>query len=46
VETANGLGVTATLEGNRVKISAAKDAKSGSHQVTVRDTEGKHVTLT
>jgi hypothetical protein len=34
-------GLTATLEGNSVKISAAKDAKAGSHQVTVRDAEGK-----
>jgi len=38
-------GLTATLEGNRVNISAAKDAKAGLHQVTVRDAKGKHVTL-
>jgi len=39
-------GLTATLEGNSVKISAAKDAKAGPHQVAVRDAKGKQVTLT
>ena len=38
-------GLTATLEGNSVKISAAKDAKPGPHQVTVRDAKGKQATL-
>jgi hypothetical protein len=38
--------LTATLEGNSVKISAAKDAKAGPHQVAVRDAKGKQVTLT
>ena len=45
VETPKDSGLTATLEGNNVKISAAKDAKAGPHQVTVRDAKGKQATL-
>ena len=45
VETPKDSGLTATLEGNSVKISAAKDAKAGQHQVTVRDDKGKQATL-
>lgn len=45
VETPKDSGLTATLEGNSVKISAAKDAKAGPHQVTVRDAKGKQATL-
>ena len=45
VETPKDSGLTATLEGNSVKISAAKDAKAGLHQVTVRDAKGKQATL-
>ena len=45
VETPKDSGLTATLEGDSVKISAAKDAKSGPHQVTVRDAKGKRATL-
>ena len=45
VETPKDSGLTATLEGNSVKISAAKDAKVGPHQVTVRDAKGKQATL-
>ena len=45
VETPKDSGLTVTLEGNSVKISAAKDAKAGPHQVTVRDAKGKQATL-
>jgi hypothetical protein len=44
VATPPGSGLTATLEGNSVKITAAKDAKAGPHQVTVRDAQGKQAT--
>jgi hypothetical protein len=45
VETPQDSGLTATLQGNSVRISAAKDTKAGSHQVTVRDTKGNQATL-
>jgi len=45
VEAPKDSGLTVTLEGNSVKISAAKDAKAGPHQVTVRDAKGKQATL-
>ena len=41
VEVPEDSGLTAILEGNRLKISVAKDAKSGPHQVTVRDARGQ-----
>ena len=46
VETPKDSGLTATLEGNRVKLSAAKDAKVGPHKVTVRDARGGQAILT
>jgi hypothetical protein len=41
VETPKDSGLTATLEGNSVKISAAKDAKAGPHQVRIPGYHGK-----
>jgi len=46
VETPKDSGLTATLEGNSLKLSAAKDAKAGPHRVTVRDAKGGQATLT
>jgi hypothetical protein len=45
VETPKDSGLTASLEGNSVKILAAKGAKAGPHQVTIRDATGKQATL-
>ncbi|MGO8744998.1 MAG: hypothetical protein ACLQNE_03315 [Thermoguttaceae bacterium] len=45
VETPKDSGLTATLERNSVKISAAKDARPGSHQVTIRNAKGRQATL-
>jgi hypothetical protein len=45
VETPKDSGLTATLEANSVKISAAKDARPGPHQVTIRDAKGRQATL-
>ena len=45
VETPKDSGLTATLEGNSVKISAAKDAKAGRHQVAVWDAKGEQASL-
>ena len=45
VETPKDSRLTATLEGAGVKISAAKEAKIGPHKVTVRDANGKQMTL-
>ena len=45
VETPKDSGLTASLEGKSVKISAAKGAKAGPHKVTVRDAKGKQATL-
>ena len=45
VEVPEDSGLTAILEGNRLKVSVAKDAKSGPHQVTVRDTRGQPSTF-
>ena len=45
VETPKDSGLTATLEGNSVKISAAKDAKAGRIWSGSRDTKGKQATL-
>ena len=45
VETPKDSGLTATLEGKSVKISATEKTKAGPHQVTVRDAKGKHAIL-
>jgi hypothetical protein len=45
VETPQDSGLTATLQGNSVRISAAKEAKAGPHQVTVQDAKGNQATL-
>ena len=45
VEVPADSGLTAILEGSRLKISVAKDAKAGSHQVTVRDARGQPSTF-
>ena len=41
VETPKDSGLTATLEGNSVKSSAAKDAKAGPHQIRIPGYQGK-----
>jgi hypothetical protein len=41
VEVPEGSGLTAKVEGNSVKVVAAKDAKEGMHQVIVKDGKGK-----
>ena len=45
VEVPEDSGLTAILEGSRLKISVAKDAKSGPHQVTIRDARGQSSTF-
>jgi hypothetical protein len=43
-EAPEGSGVTAKLEGKKLTVSAAKDAKEGTHNVTVKGGK-KDVTL-
>jgi hypothetical protein len=38
-------GVTAKLEGDKLTVSAAKDAKAGTHKVTVKGAKGKEATI-
>jgi hypothetical protein len=45
VEVPEDSGLTAILEGNRLMVSVAKDAKSGPYQVTVRDARGQSSTF-
>ena len=45
VELPKSAGLTAKVEGDDVTISAAKDAKEGTHQITVRGSKGKKATI-
>jgi hypothetical protein len=45
VELPKNVGLTAKVEGDDVTISAAKDAKEGTHQITVRGSMGKKATV-
>jgi hypothetical protein len=38
-------GVTAKVEDGKLTVSAAKDAKEGTHEVKVKDSKGKDATL-
>ena len=45
VELPKDSGLTVKVEGDDVTISASKDAKEGTHQVTVRGSQGKKATI-
>jgi hypothetical protein len=45
VEAPKDSGVTAKAEGDKLTISAGKDAKEGTHRVTVKGGQGKDTTL-
>jgi hypothetical protein len=38
-------GVTAKVEGGKVAIAAAKEAKEGTHEVKVKNAKGKEATV-
>ena len=45
VELPKNVGLTAKVKGDDVTISASKDAKEGTHQITVRGSKGKKATI-
>ena len=45
VEAPKDSGVTAKVEGDKVTIAAAKDAKEGTHEVKVKGGKGKDATV-
>ncbi len=45
VEVPKDSGLTAKVEDTAVTISASKDAKEGTHQITVRGSKGKKATI-